>query len=193
MPTLTAADPLVEALMDVEGKAEIINGQIVNLPMTGKAPNYAAFEIAVSLRIYSQQTGDGIAVSDGAGFLCDLPGRRSFSPDAAFYSGPDPDDEMKFYPQAPTFAVEVRSENDYGPQAERAMRSKRADYFAAGTLVVWDVDLQHEQIIAKYSAADPDNAQFFGRGQVADAEAAVPGWTFSVDALFMPIMPTRAD
>ena len=186
MATLTAAEPLVEALMNVEGKAEIINGQIVELPMTGKAPSYAAFEIAVALRIYSQQTGDGIAVSDGAGVLCELPHRRSFSPDAAFYTGADPDDEMKFFPMAPIFAVEVRSENDYGPQSERAMRSKRADYFAAGTLVVWDVDLQHEQIIAKYSAADPDNARFFGRGEVADAETALPGWTFAVDALFIP-------
>ncbi len=92
---------------------------------------------------------------------------------------------MKFFPQAPVFAVEVRSENDYGPKAESDMRRKRADYFAAGTLVVWDVDLQHEQIIAKYSAADPDNAQFFGRGEIADAGAAVPNWTFDVDALWM--------
>ena len=186
MATLTAADPLVDALMKVEGKAEIIDGQIVQFPMTGKAPNYAAFEIAVSLLAYNEQTGDGVAVSDGAGFLCELPRRRSFSPDTAFYNGPDPDDEMKFFPQAPVFAVEVRSENDYGPQAERAMRAKRADYFAAGTQVVWDVDLQHEQIVAKYSAADPDNAQFFGRGQVADAESALPGWTLEVDALFGP-------
>ncbi len=54
MATLTAAEPLVEALMRVEGKAEIINGAVVELPMTGKAPSYAAFEVAVSLRIYSQ-------------------------------------------------------------------------------------------------------------------------------------------
>jgi len=48
---------------------------------------------------------------------------------------------MRFASGAPIFAVEVRSENDYGPAAERAMAAKRADYFACGTLVVWDVDL----------------------------------------------------
>ncbi len=36
---------------------------------------------------------------------------------------------------APVFAVEVRSKANDGPAAERA------DYFAAGTQVVWDVDL----------------------------------------------------
>jgi Uma2 family endonuclease len=48
---------------------------------------------------------------------------------------------MKFFEGAPVFAVEVRSEGDYGPAAERELAEKRADYFAAGTLAVWDVDL----------------------------------------------------
>ncbi len=47
---------------------------------------------------------------------------------------------MEFLEGAPIFAVEVRSENDDGPAAERAMAQKRADYFACGTLVVWDVN-----------------------------------------------------
>jgi hypothetical protein len=34
------------------------------------------------------------------------------------------------------FAVEVRSEDDYGPAAEKALAAKRADDFAAGTRVV---------------------------------------------------------
>jgi Uma2 family endonuclease len=44
---------------------------------------------------------------------------------------------MRFFEGAPVFAVEVRSENDYGPDAEREIVQKRADYFAAATLVVW--------------------------------------------------------
>src|SRR3712207_7434649 len=35
---------------------------------------------------------------------------------------------MKFLEGAPVFAVEVRSEGDYGPAAEQAMAEKRADY-----------------------------------------------------------------
>jgi Uma2 family endonuclease len=91
---------------------------------------------------------------------------------------------MKFYEGAPVFAVEVRSEGDYGPAAESAIARKRADYFAAGTLVVWDVDLLGDEVIRVYRASDPDNPTIYGRGQVAEAEPAVPGWTFPVDDLF---------
>ncbi len=62
---------------------------------------------------------------------------------------------MKFFQGAPVFAVEVRSEGDYGPRAEREMAAKRADYFAAGTLVVWDVDLLSENVVRVYRANDP--------------------------------------
>jgi len=63
----------------------------------------------------------------------------------AYHIGPPTGRE--FLEGAPIFAVEVRSKNDYGPAAERAMKAKRDDYFACGTLVVWDVDLLSENII----------------------------------------------
>ena len=85
------------------------------------------------------------AVGDNVGFVVNLPHRKSFCPDTAFYVGSDPG--MKFFDGAPVFAVEVRSEGDYGPRAERQMALKRADYFAAGTLVVWDVDLPSNDVV----------------------------------------------
>src|SRR6266700_2607893 len=54
---------------------------------------------------------------------------RSKWADAAFYSGPR--FGAKFIEGAPVFAVEVRSQEDYGPMAERRIAAKRADYFAA--------------------------------------------------------------
>ena len=92
---------------------------------------------------------------------------------------------MKFLQGAPTFAVEVRSEEDYGPAAERAMAAKRADYFVAGTLVVWNVDVLGEGWIRVYRATDPQNPALYRRGEVAEAEPAVPEWTFAVDELFL--------
>ena len=185
MTTMVLSDPLIEELMAFEGKAEIVNGQIQEIMATGFNPGFAGDEIYVSLRQHARATGDGVAFADGKGFLCDLPNRRSFSPDAAFYTGPR--SGMAFMPEPPVFAVEVRSENDYGPTAERAMTQKRADYFAAGTLVVWDVDLQNEEVVAKYSATAPQSPQVFKRGEVADADPAVPGWRLAVDELFAPI------
>ena len=171
--------------MEVEGKAEIVDGEIKHLMATGGKPGLAAKRILLALAFY-EETSDGIAFGDNVGFLCDLPNRKSFSPDAAFYVGPEP--EMGFLPEPPVFAVEVRSENDYGPKAEGEMAAKRADYFAAGTLVVWDVDLDRDtKVVAKYVASDPDKPQFFGRADEADAEPAVPGWKMKVAALFAPV------
>jgi Uma2 family endonuclease len=90
---------------------------------------------------------------------------------------------MKFVSGAPTFAVEVRSEGDYDQAAEAAMAAKRADYFQAGTSVVWDVDPIAE-CVWKYQATSPDQPVRFTRGDQADAEPAVPGWRMPVDRMF---------
>jgi hypothetical protein len=66
---------------------------------------------------------------------------------------------MKFLEGAPVFAVEVRSESDYGPRAGRAMAAKRADYFAADARV-WDVDLLSDDVVRVYRASDPERATF---------------------------------
>ena len=179
----TNIEATVEDLYHVpeNGKAEIVDGEIVTMPPTGDKPSRAGGSVYASLRAYEGKT-PGRAYPDNAGFLVHLPNRRSFSPDAAWYVGPSTG--MKFLEGVPVFAVEVRSEDDYGGSAERAMAQKRADYFAAGTLIVWDVDLLSPDVVKSYNAADPDTPKIFRRGEVADAEPAVPGWKIPVDELF---------
>lgn len=99
---------------------------------------------------------------------------------------------MKFYPESPVFAVEVRSENDYGRVAEEEMAQKRADYFTAGTLVVWDVNLQSEDVVRAYTVQNPTQPTMFKRGEVANAEPAVPDWAMDVDRLFRPACEDEA-
>jgi Uma2 family endonuclease len=178
----TRSRATIEDLYKVEGKAELVNGEIVEMPPSGDDPNRASVSITMSLRQYERHTGQEWAYGDGAGFTVHLPHRASFSPDAAYHLGPRTG--MRFLEGAPIFAVEVRSEHDYGPGAERAMREKRADYFACGTLVVWDVDLLSPDVIKSYKASDPANPVIFRRGDIADAEPAVPGWRMAVEELF---------
>ena len=173
----------VDDLYNAPGKAELVNGQLIYMPPTGIDPGNAATEIVVSLHNYVKAGGSGRVFGDNVGFLVDLPNRQSFSPDAAYCT--DDQRGMKFYQGAPAFAVEVRSENDYGPAAERDMAAKRADYFAAGTLVVWDVDLLSEDVVRVYRADDPDNPINYHRGEAAEAKPAVPGWSMTVDDLFV--------
>ena len=163
------------------GKAEIVNGEVVLMSPTGDMPGRAGGAIYVSLRAFEREAG-GRAYPDNVGFRVELPNRKSFSPDAAFYTGPLTG--MKFLEGAPAFAAEIRSENDYGREAEAEMAAKRRDYFAAGTLVVWDVDLLSEDVVRVYRLSDPHTPKVYRRGETAEAEPAVPGWTMPVDELF---------
>jgi Uma2 family endonuclease len=178
----TKTHATIEDLYKVEGKAELVHGEIVEMPPAGEDPGRAGLKVATRLLAYEERTGTGRAYPDGVGFEVDLPHRKAFSPDAAYHTGPRRG--MRFAQGSPVFAVEVRSENDYGQAAEREMAAKRADYFACGTLVVWDVDLLSEDVVKSYKASDPEHPVIFRRGEIADAEPAVPGWHMAVDELF---------
>ncbi|MCA1616345.1 MAG: Uma2 family endonuclease [Acidobacteria bacterium] len=139
----TKTEATIDGLYKVKTKAEIVNGEIVHMSPTGNLPNYAAGEVFVSLRAYVKERKGGRAISDNAAFVVNLPHRKSFSPDAAFYVGPDPG--MKFF----------------------------------------EVDLLGEDVVRSYSADAPDRPRVFRRGETADAEPAVPGWSMPVNDLFL--------
>ncbi|HET7293571.1 MAG TPA: Uma2 family endonuclease [Vicinamibacteria bacterium] len=182
MATGTSAAELVAALYRTEGKAEIVDGEVVLMSPAGGLHGRASNNVLLALRGYERGRGGGRAYGDNVGFLVELPHRKSFSPDACFYVGPPPG--PKFLTGAPVFAVEVRSEDDYGPVAEKVLAAKRADYFAAGTQVVWDVDVLRDGWIAVFRSVAPDSPTVYRRGQTAEAEPALRGWTFPVEQLF---------
>jgi Uma2 family endonuclease len=182
----TKVEATIDDLYKVEGKAELVNGEIILMSPTGILPGYAGDEIFSSLHSFTKRIKVGRAVGDNKAFLVNLPHRRSFSPDAAYSLIKESDTRsgMEFFTGAPVFAVEVRSKTDYGAAAERRMAQKRADYFAAGTLVVWDVDLLSDLVVRVFRLGEPDRPTCYKRGQLAEAEPAVPGWTMPVDDLF---------
>ncbi len=176
----------LDDLMRVEGKAELVAGRIIQTVGSGHTPCRVAFKIAIRLELYSDEVGVGIAYCDGIGFAMIPPlsnGRQSFSPDASYYLGPLPANEMRYIEGTPIFAVEVRSENDYGPKAETEMEAKRADYFESGTQVVWDVDPE-ARTIAVYRGDPATPTLVYRPGDTADTEPALPGWRLPVAAIF---------
>jgi Uma2 family endonuclease len=187
MSSATPTTATLDDLYRVEGKAELIAGRIIHLMPSGDAPSLAAFRIAIRLDQHAQQTGVGVAFPDGVGYALNAPlpsGRESFCPDASYHTGARPRNRMRFLQGAPVFAVEVRSENDYGPAAEAELAAKRADYLTAGTRVIWDVDPLAETIAVYRTDADQADVVYH-RGQIADAEPAVPGWRMAVDEVFV--------
>ena len=176
----------LDDLLKVEGKAELIAGRIVSLMPTGRLPNLVAKRILRKMDDYVLSLGIGEVYTDNMGYAIRPPllnGRESFSPDVSYYHGPLPADEMEFISGAPNFAVEVRSDSNYGPAAELEMAEKREDYFAAGTLGVWDVD-PLAQTLTRYQSSNPTVSTVYRRGETADAEPALPGWRLSVDEVF---------
>ncbi len=168
-------DPIVE-------KADVLTVETVRMYPTGWMPIRASGQIFRSLANHEEEHGGGYAIQNNGGFIVDLPNRNSLSPNAAWYIGEV--GTMNFLQSAPVFAVEVRSENDYGADVELKIIQKRQDYFAAGTLVVWDVDLLSDEVVRVYRKSEPDQPTIFRRGEVAEAEPAVQGWTMLVDDLF---------
>lgn len=174
-------DELIEQLYKIEGQAEIIDNEIIQMPLHGGLIGRACGAILSSIHDCSQDLSGSVYTST-TGFLVDLPHRKSFCADASYYTGPG--SGMEFLPQAPDFAVEIRDECDYTPDAKGRLSAKRADYFAAGTQVVWDVDLLGDDVVRVYRADKPTEPTIYRKGDQAEAEPAVPGWTMPVDELF---------
>ena len=183
----TAPEPAatIDDLARCAGKAELIAGRIIPLRPTGRRPNLVAGRIFRSLADFVDALGQGEVYTATMGFAVRplTSGRQSFSPDVSYYSGPFPSNAMRFIDGPPTFAVEVRGESDYGPTAEALLAAKRADYFEAGTPVVWDVDTRAEVIRAN-ALEQPDQPLAFTPGHLAHAEPVVPGWHLAVTRVF---------
>jgi Uma2 family endonuclease len=171
----------IDDLRRTKLKAEIATGELLVIGPSGHRTARAAGKILISLHMHMERHGGGEAFGARLAYILDLPHRQAISPDVSWNTLPPSND---FTRGAPVFAVEVRDGIDHGDEAERRMAAKRADYFAAGTLVVWDVDVLHDKVIRAYRVNDPEQPTVYRHGETADAEPAVPGWRFALDELF---------
>ncbi|HEY9503405.1 MAG TPA: hypothetical protein VIR01_17345 [Pyrinomonadaceae bacterium] len=61
---------------------------------------------------------------------------------------------------------------------------KNVRIIAAGTLVVWDVDVLREKVVRVYRSTDLDTPTVYGLSDIAEAHPALPGWEMRVDSIF---------
>ena len=175
----------INDLYDEPGQAELVAGKIIRLPLLGGIPARVKGKILLSLDDYVERNDLGYVFMGKLAYVVPKlsSGRESFSPDASFLAGKQ-ELTMKFVEGPPTFAVEVRVEEEYDdPHSEADRAAKRADYFEAGTLIVWDVDPVGKCVYC-YRASDPLKPIAYRIGQQADAEPAVPGWRIDVSGIF---------
>ncbi len=179
----TKTEAKIEDLYNVEGQAELVNGKIVRMPLHVEAVARAIGNAKMSLYEYSENGKKGLPLGSTVAYIVDLPHRKAFCPDLAFYTGTE--HSMEFPKGAPIFVAEFRDPDNYGPVAERKIADKINDYFAAGTEVVWDVDLQAKAVVRVYRKDTPDESTVYRRGEVAEAKPALPGWSMPVADLFL--------
>ncbi|HEX8832324.1 MAG TPA: Uma2 family endonuclease [Longimicrobium sp.] len=173
---------LVDDLAIVKGQTEIVDDCLVVHTPNGGRNARARGSILFSLHMYEKDhKGAGLVFSSTVGYPVIAPHRKAICADVSWYTGPLGDDSDT---SPPVFAAEVRDFANYGDEAEAFLATKLGDYFAAGTQVVWDVDVLREELIRVYRASNPENPTLYRRGEIAEAEPAVPGWRFPVDELW---------
>jgi hypothetical protein len=133
VPRHATTDLRLALLLEVAGdrKAELVDGEVHVMGPTDAAARCAE-NIYLSLRAH-ERTGRGRARGDNHTFLhtflVDLPGRKSFGPDASSTRGASAGRRAVDGP--PDFAAGVRSAGDDGKHMEAKLARKRDDYFAS--------------------------------------------------------------
>ena len=153
-----ATDPTTEQLIaelyTIDGKAEIVDGRIVLMSPTGRKPGRASGAICSSLRAMRKPVR-WFCLSGQCCIFGGLAAPKELCPDAAFSTEAARDEVWKavarcLRSRCVAKVTTVRT-------AEREMADKRADYFAAGTKVVWDVDLLSDDVVRVYRADAPNS------------------------------------
>jgi Uma2 family endonuclease len=178
----TATEADVVRIDDHEDRLfELIDGVLVEKCM-GYPESLLAMAIGSALRDWVVPRKLGF-VSGEAGMMKLLFGQVRI-PDVAFVSrerlpgGRVPKDPVPLL--APDLAVEVLSEGN----TPREMTRKREEYFAAGTRLVWIVDLQSCTVTA-YTA--PDQFRTYTREQTLEGDPVLPGFSLSLTKLFAEV------
>lgn len=176
--TATEKDVLRAEREPQKALCELIDGTLVEKPM-GFRESSLAMWIGARLQLFVEKHDLGI-VAGADGFMRLAP-RNVRIPDVSFVSYerlPDPDAaDVAIADFAPDLAIEVLSPSN----TRREMERKRRDYFAAGTILVWEIDPKKE-IVDVYTA--PDSVKRLTKSDAITGNSVLPGFKISVSDLF---------
>ena len=175
--TATESD-LIEANARKLGLCELVDGTLVEKAM-GLIESMLAVSIAALLRSFVLAHNLGFVIgSDG---MIRLLGGNVRIPDVAYVSWDrTPDRRVPSTPRsefAPNLAVEVLSPSNTPEEMSR----KRAEYFASGVLLVWEVD-PRARTVAVYIA--PEQPIILDATMTLDGGAVLPGFALPLADLF---------
>ncbi len=185
--TATEADLIAwNERWDRSGLCELVDGILVEKPM-GLPEAYLAVELAFLIRLYLQSNPVGFLAGADAPIRF-APGRVRL-PDVSFVSWVRrPERTVPRNPVSdlvPNLAVEVLSPSN----TRREMADKRAEYFAAGVELVWQIDPDTRSAEVYTS---PTAVAAVPPGGALDGGAVLPGLSIPLARLFAGLDPPPA-
>jgi len=179
MATTSATSATIADLEQVEGRCELVNGEIVRMGPTGGDHGFAAGAITEHLRTFVRTNRLGRVTGSEPGFILSRNPDTVRAADATFIAAAllQPGRSYPgFFAFAPTLAVEVLSPSDRYTDVHAKVRA----WLAAGTRVVWVID-PAERRVAIHTVV---GAHELGEDATLDGGDVLPGFALPVRELF---------
>ncbi|MBI3303332.1 MAG: Uma2 family endonuclease [Deltaproteobacteria bacterium] len=176
---LMTADDLFQ-LPDDGYKYELVEGELIRMPPTGAEHGHIATNAGSLLRNHVKMHDLGVVCAAETGFWLKRNPDIVRAQDASFVAKeriPSEGIPRGYWPFAPDLAVEVISPNDRFDDVQE----KVAEYFAAGTRLVWVVHPKTRTVLVYRSLHD---VRSLGPDDELSGEDVIPGFTCRVAELF---------
>ncbi len=160
------------------GRDELVRGRVVREPFPRPIHAQIQARLCELLGAHVRRKRLGI-IGGETGFMLEHDPDTVRGPDVVFLSrarfGETLPDRWPEY--GPDLAVEIRLPSD----RRRKLAEKIAQYFAAGTRLVWVIDPKARTVVVYHS---PDDARVLRPGEELDGEEVVPGFRCRLSRLF---------
>jgi Uma2 family endonuclease len=175
----------VEALYEMADdgfRYELQAGLLLSEPRPGFQHGRLVMNLGAMIHEHVKEHRLGVVVTGDPGFVLARNPDTLRGPDVAFVSRRRAEEQrqnVRAFEGAPDLAVEVLSPSD----APAEVRTKVAEYLAAGTRLVWVVDPESRTVTVYPSLFAP---RVIGEGDLLDGFDVVPGFSVRVGEVFEP-------
>ncbi len=183
MPPMTVDD--LHAMPDDGWAYELVQGVLVRMPLSSGGASTIGYRLGIRLGVYVEDNGLGVITGEQGGYRLDPahPRDTEMAPDVGFVRterapAPTSPEYFKAWQLAPDLAVEVASENQYGP----GMAKKAQTYLSFGTRLVWVIWPRYKRVDVWRPGDETPTP--LGVEDELRGEDVVPGFAYPVARLF---------